>query len=99
MTITATRATAIKHLVDLIRADQMLTGDDLRDIATFVDDDALCDGHTSEFVSGQSVYCNGLCVVYIGPGERVVTALIKATDSLKESAYDLMQSVEYDLGW
>lgn len=99
-TTTAARAAAVAQLVTLIQADNSLTGLDLRDITRFVDEDALCEGHESEFgPAGVSVLCNGLCVSYVGPGEPVVVALIKYTDSLKESAYDLMQSVELALGW
>lgn len=95
------RCNIVRMLADAIRADNMLTGEDVADIVAFVDQEALCPGHRY-LVNGRRTalnYCNGVCVEWHGPAPVLVFALIGMCTALEESAADLMQSVLIALDW
>lgn len=101
----AVRCNIVRMLADAIRADNMLTGEDVADIVAFVDQEALCPGHRYRAAAGPDVrrtalnYCNGVCVEWHGPAPVLVFALIGMCTALEESAADLMQSVLIALDW
>lgn len=94
------RATIVNLIAALIKATPMLTGEDVADIVKFVEEDAVCQGHESlDGPIGNVVYCNGRCVLYVGPGTALVSILISSSSDLQESSHSLVQSATESLGW
>lgn len=93
----------MRHLVDLVRAED-LDGEDLADIAAYLDEDATCEGHddTAALQAGHldapALYCNGSCVDYVGPGEGFLQLLRHVARWSGESGADLRQEIEHRLG-
>lgn len=94
------RATIVNLIAAMIKATPMLTGEDVADIVKFVEEGAVCQGHESlDGPIGNVVYCDGSCVPYVGPGQELVAALIRASSDLQESSHSLVQSATETLGW
>lgn len=95
----------MRHLAELVRTEG-LSGEDLADIAAYLDDEPGCEGHadddfvlTSGVGAGESVYCDGSCIEYVGPGEEFLRLLRHVAQWSGESAEDLRQELETYLGW
>lgn len=95
----------MRHLAEQVRTE--LDGETLADMAAYLDEDAVCQGHydddrtlLSGVFAGEPTFCDGTCVQdYVGPGTELLRLFTHVARWSGESGADLRQEIEQRLGW